>query len=219
MKAIVFDMDGVVLDSEGHWDVEEFSLFQKLVPGWNRKQHKKVVGLNIHDTFVILKGEGMRLDEASFAEQINAVAMNLYRNKAKVMAGFEDLAKGIKARRIPIGLVSSSRHTWIEFALKKNELENYFDYVTSSQEIKGPGKPAPDIYLLAAKKMGISPKDSIAVEDSANGVRAAKSAGFFTIGFRFGGNDDQDHSVADMDLRGFTKANNQKILSLLNKRS
>ena len=62
--------------------------------------------------------------------------------------------------------------------------------------------------------MGVSPKDCAAIEDSANGIKASKAAGLFTIGFRNGTNDDQDHSVADWDIKGFTDESNQKILSL-----
>jgi len=214
MKAIIFDMDGVVLDSERHWDAEEFSLFQKLVPEWGREKHKKVVGLNIRDTYKVLAKEGLQMPREEFSALIDKLAKNIYRTKAELMPGFKELKDELKKQKIPIGLASSSRFTWIEMALAKLGLEGFFDAITSSQEIKGQGKPAPDIYLLAAKKTGFSPKECVAVEDSANGVKAAKSAGCYTIGFRYGGNDDQDHSPADLDLRGFTSKNNQKILSL-----
>ena len=215
MKCIIFDMDGVMLDSEKHWDVEEFALFQKEVPGWNREKQKKMVGLNIPDTYKILKKEGLKMTEVEFSAQIDKLARNLYRTKAELMPGFLDLKAELVKRKIPVGLATSSRFTWIEMALAKCKLEGFFNSVTSSQEIKGQGKPAPDIYILAAKKLGFAPKDCIAVEDSANGVRAAKSAGCFTIGFRYGGNDDQNHSIADLDIRGFTPENNRKILELL----
>jgi len=215
LKALIFDMDGVMLDSEKHWDVEEFALFQKLVPGWNREKHKGVVGLNIPDTYKVLSKAGLTVPEQEFAKTIDRLAKNIYRTKAELMPGFLDLKNEIKKRKIPVGLASSSRSTWIDMALKKLELENFFNTITSSQEIKGQGKPAPDLYLLAAKKMGFKPEECVAIEDSGNGVKSAKSAGLFTIGFRYGGNDDQDHSMADLDIRGFTRENNQKIISLI----
>lgn len=215
MKAIIFDMDGVVLDSEKHWDAVEFELIKKFIPHWTKKMHReKVVGMNIHDQYRVLVKEGLKESEEKYTQLIDHLAKNIYRTKAELMPGFLNLKKEIERQKIPVGLATSSRFTWIEIALAKFGLENFFDSVTSSQEIKGQGKPAPDIYLLAAKKLGIPPKDCIAVEDSANGVRAAKSAGCFTIGFRYGGNDDQDHSMADLDIRGFTPENNQKILNL-----
>lgn len=215
MKAIIFDMDGVVLDTEKHWDNVEFELIKKLLPHWTKKMHReKVVGMNIHDQYKILAKEGLKESEEKYTQRIDRLAKNIYRTKAELMPGFLDLKKEIERQKIPVGLATSSRFTWIEIALAKFDLENFFDSITSSQEIKGQGKPAPDIYLLAAKKLGLPPKDCVAVEDSANGVRSAKAAGCFTIGFRYGGNDDQDHSVADMDIRGFTPRNSQKILNL-----
>ncbi len=214
MKAIIFDMDGVTVDSERHWDSREFALFKKLIPGWSREKQKRIVGLNIPDTYKVLKKEGFEMAEEEFSTQIDKLAKSLYRNKADLMPGFLDLKNELAKHKIPVGLASSSRLTWIEMVIKKFGLEGFFDSVTSSQEIKGPGKPAPDIYLLAAKKIGFPPKACVAIEDSANGVRSAKAAGFYTIGFRYGGNDDQDHSLADMDIRGFTEKNNQKILHL-----
>jgi HAD superfamily hydrolase (TIGR01509 family) len=214
MRAIIFDMDGVVLDSERHWDKEEFKLFAKLTPGWDREKHKQVVGLNIHDSFETLKNNGMELPESDFFETCNSLAMRIYRTKATVMPGFMDLANALQKKGIPVGLASSSRISWVVFALKKFSLDSFFYTITSSEEIKGRGKPAPDIYWLAASKMESVPSDCVAVEDSSNGVKAAKAAGLFTVGFRNGTNDDQDHSMADMDIRGFTEENNKKILDL-----
>ncbi len=214
MKAIIFDMDGVVFDSEQYWEVETLELFRKLVPSWSERKHREVVGLNVHDTFMILEKEGLSMPEELFTRRINELAMDIYRTKAKVMPGFVDLAKRIKEEGIPMGLASSSIHSWIRFALEKNNLEQFFQFITSAEEINGPGKPSPEIYLLAAKKMGFNPKECVAVEDSNNGVRAAKAAGLYTIGFRNGTNEDQDHKITDMDLRGFTVENNKAILDL-----
>jgi len=214
MKAIIFDMDGVVLDSEKHWDKEVFGLFKKLTGNWTREKHERIVGLNTHDLFGALKKSGIKMSEKVFSKEVDTIAMRIYRTKAEVMPGFIDLAKSLLKKGIAIGLASSSKISWITYALKKSKLTHYFFSISSSQEVKE-GKPDPDIYLLAAQKMGFPASDCVAVEDSANGVRAAKAAGCFTIGFRYGGNDDQDHLLADLDLRGFTPKNNQKILELL----
>ena len=211
MKAIIFDMDGVVLDSEKHWDKEVFGFFKKLAPGWNEKKHEAVVGLNTHDLFGAVKKSGSKMSAKDFAKAVDLIAMRIYRTKAEVMPGFVDLAKGLRKKGIPIGLASSSKISWVSYALKKSKLGHCFDFITSSEEVKE-GKPDPDIYLLATKKMRLRPRECVAIEDSANGVRAAKSASLFTVAFRNGTNDDQDHSVADMEIRGFTRGNNKKIL-------
>jgi HAD superfamily hydrolase (TIGR01509 family) len=214
MKAIIFDMDGVVLDSEKYWDGEVFKLFQKLTQNWTREKHEQVVGLNIHDLYGALEKNGIEMSEGDFFEEVNTIAMRIYRTKAEVMPGFVDLAKGLQKKGIRVGLASSSRISWIVYALKKNDLDSFFYIITSSEEIKH-GKPAPDIYLLAAQKVEFPPSECVGVEDSANGVKASKSAGLFTVALRNGTNDEQDHSPADMEIRGFTPENNKKILDLL----
>jgi len=214
MKAIIFDMDGVVLDSEKHWDKEVFRLFKKLAKNWTQEKHEQVVGMNTHDLFEALKRNGIEMSERDFTEAIETIAMRIYRTKAEVMPGFVDLAKALHKKGIPVGLASSSKFSWVDFALEKNKLAALFGTIASSQEVRH-GKPKPDIYLLETKRMKIGPSECVAIEDSANGVRAAKSAGLFTIAFRNGTNDDQDHSVADMEIRGFTSNNNKKILDLL----
>lgn len=214
MKAIIFDMDGVVLDSEKHWDKEVFKLFRKLSPGWNSKKHEQVVGLNTHDLFEALGRNGIRIAEKDFAETVETIAMRIYRTKAEVMPGLIHLLKALRKKGIPVGLASSSKISWIHYALEKSKLNTYFNWITSSEEVRE-GKPDPDIYVLAAKRMKIKPGDCVAIEDSANGVRAAKVAGLYTVAFRNGTNDEQDHSPADMEIRGFTPKNNEIILGLL----
>ena len=196
MKALIFDMDGVVIDSEKYWDAQEFGLFQKIIPEWNREKHKSVVGLNIPDTYKVLSKAGVTLSEQKFALTIDRLAKNIYRTKAELMPGFLDLKNEINKRKIPVGLASSSRFTWINMALKKLGLENFFDTITSSQEIKGQGKPAPDLYLLAAKKIGFKPNECVAIEDSANGLKASRGAGLATVITRTGYTDDHDFSGA-----------------------
>jgi len=214
MKAIIFDMDGVVLDSEKHWDKEVFGLFKKMTPKWNQEKHERVVGLNTHDLFAELNRDGTTMSERDFAEAIETIAMKIYRTKAEVMPGFVDLAKALRKKKVPIGLASSSKISWIAYALNATKLISYFDFISSSEEVKE-GKPDPDIYLLATKRMKVKPGECVAIEDSAIGVRAAKAANLYTVAFRNGTNDDQDHSSADIEIRGFTPENNKKILGLL----
>lgn len=208
-------MDGVVLDSERHWDKEVFRLFKKMTKNWTPEKHEKVVGLNIHDLYEVLKTSGIEMSEGDFFEEVNTIAMRIYRTKAEVMPGFVDLAKVLQKKGVRVGLASSSRISWIVYALKKFDLDPFFYTITSSEEIKGRGKPAPDIYLLAVSKLGLIPEECVAVEDSANGIKAAKSAGLYTVSLRNGTNDKQDHSISDLDIRGFTPENNRKILDLL----
>jgi len=122
----------------------------------------------------------------------------------------------LKKRGIPAGLASSSPGSWVEMAVERFNLSQYFRCVVSADDVGGRGKPSPDVYLEAVRRLGLSSDSCIAIEDSVNGMSAALSAGLYTIGFRNGHNTDADLSDADMIIEGFTEENIEGILSILN---
>jgi beta-phosphoglucomutase-like phosphatase (HAD superfamily) len=98
--------------------------------------------------------------------------------------------------------------------LQRFDLLESFKVVVSADELEGNGKPSPAIYLLTAKRLGVSPDRCIAIEDSKNGVLSAKNAGMFCIGFRNGFNDEQDLSRADMVIQRFVELDWQMLQCL-----
>jgi HAD superfamily hydrolase (TIGR01509 family) len=215
MKAIIFDMDGVILDSEFHWKKAELTLFQKLLPSWTKADQQKIMGLNVHDTYRKLANDyGLSLAHMEFLSRVEGIALEVYRKKADLMPDFVEFIKNIKSKKIPTALASSSLRQWIDIALKRFEIEMYFDFVVSNEDLDVPGKPAPDIYLYTAKKLGIKPADCLVIEDSKNGVMAAKAAGMYCVGFRNGFNKKQDLSSADVEIEGFKNMNNDKFFQL-----
>ncbi len=214
MKSIIFDMDGVLIDSERHWKKAELGFFNKLLPEWTKEDQQKIIGINVHDTYRILKTDyGLAIDEDTFISQVKKIALTIYREKASLLPGVIDLLMDIKQRDIPTALASSSLTEWIESVLQRFGLRHYFKFLISAENLDEKGKPAPDIYLHTAKRLGVEPKQCVVIEDSRHGVMAAKSAGMMCIGLRNGFNNPQDLSSADMELKGFTPENSQIILN------
>ncbi len=213
IKAVIFDMDGVIIDSEKHWKKAELTFFGKLLPSWTKEDQQKIIGINVNDTYRILANEyGLEMTHQEFLMRVNGIALEVYRNKCNLIDGFLDLIKKLKIKNYKIALASSSLNEWINIVLERFKLRPFFDVVVSAEDINAPGKPAPDIYLFTAKKLDIPPEECIVIEDSKHGVCAAKAARMTVIGFRNGFNEKQDLSVSDIELKGFTPINNQKIL-------
>lgn len=215
MKSVIFDMDGVMIDSEKHWKKAELSFFGELLPSWTKEDQQKIIGINVHETYRILANEyGLEITHKEFMRRVNGIALEIYRNKCGLIDGFLDLIKKLKTKNLKIALASSSLHEWIDITLERFELKPFFDVVVSAEDINVPGKPKPDIYLYTAKQINTDPKECVVIEDSHHGVQAAKSADMYCVGLRNGFNEKQDISISDIEINGFTPKNNQKLLNL-----
>ncbi len=204
MDAVIFDMDGVIVDSEIHWKTTEGFFLQSLAPAWNVNDQDKIIGLAVHDVYKMLVDTyQLQKTKAEFLELYLEMANKIYGQKVSLIKGFTELLARLHKNNIPVALASSSPRTWIDIVLQRFHLRESFKVVVSADELNGDGKPSPAIYLLTARQLGIRPERCIAIEDSKNGVLSAKNAGMFCIGFRNGFNDEQDLSRADKVIYGF----------------
>ncbi|KKS13235.1 MAG: hypothetical protein UU69_C0010G0010 [Candidatus Magasanikbacteria bacterium GW2011_GWA2_41_55] len=109
------------------------------------------------------------------------MALGIYKKEAKLLPDFLLLIKKLHGK-YKIALVSSSPFKWINPILRRFKIKKYFDEIISAEEMRdGHGKPHPAIYLFAARRLGVRPKDCLVFEDSVNGVKAAKAAGMFCV--------------------------------------
>ena len=215
MKAVIFDMDGVIMDSELHWKKAELTLFKKLLPKWTKADQQTILGLNVHDTFRKLSNDyGLTLNHMDFLKRVEGIALEVYRKRANLMPGFIDVIQNLKNKKIPVALASSSLREWIDIGLSRFNIKPYFDLIVSNEDLDVPGKPAPAIYLHTAKLLNVKPSDCVVIEDSKNGVMSAKNAGMYCIGFRNGFNNKQDLSKSDLEVEGFKNLNNDKFFNL-----
>ena len=215
MDAVIFDMDGVIVDSEIHWKTTEGYFLQSLIPTWSIDDQDKILGLGVHDLYALLASTyQLQKTKEQFLELYQEMANVIYGQKVSLIEGFTELLSALHANHIPVALASSSPWTWINIMLERFNLRESFQAIVSADELEGEGKPSPAIYLLTAKRLGVSPTRCIAIEDSKNGVLSAKNAGMYCIGFRNGFNDEQDLSRADMIIQHFAELDWQTLRQL-----
>jgi len=185
-EAVLFDMDGVLVDTEPHWhDLWHDHVFPDAVDG--EPTLDDVTGRNYGEALHDLDAEyGLERDVADYEELLTEKAESLYVSEAGGSAAVHDLFEAVRERGLAVGIVSSSPEPWIEGVAERFGLGPP-DLLLSAAEIEGPGKPEPDVYEHAAAELGIAPADCVVVEDSGNGVRAAAAAGATVIQFELSG--------------------------------
>jgi HAD superfamily hydrolase (TIGR01509 family) len=215
LRAMIFDMDGVLVDSELHWKQVEGYFLHSLVPGWRPQDQEKIIGLSVHSVYEMLVADyGLKGTKEEFLKRYHEMAREIYQKRVSLIKPFPHLLKVLKARGVPTALASSSPRLWIGMMLDRFNLGDSFDVVISADELEGKGKPAPDIYLLTARRLGVEPVECLVIEDSRNGVLSAKAARMYCIGFRNGFNEEQELSEADEVLDSADKIAD-RVLSLL----
>ena len=184
MKAVIFDMDGVLADSQPYHfkaDIETMSEYGVVK---DQKFYEKFAGTLTSDRMRILK-DLFKLDipvEEMVKKREDMILEIMAREDIKPVSGIPEFLKSIKNRGLKTAVASSSGYDLIGLILSRLEISEYFDSITSGNDVKR-GKPDPDVFLLAAERIGVNPRDCFVVEDSENGVRAAKAAGMTAIGY------------------------------------
>jgi HAD superfamily hydrolase (TIGR01509 family) len=179
-QAVIFDLDGVLLDSEQRWNEVKEALVREAGGTWAEEAPRTMMGMSSPEWSAYLRDE-LRVPLA--LEEINADVVR--RMQDGYAAGLPLLPGAVEtvrrlADRWPLGLASSSNREIIDVFLDASGLRDAFGATVSSEEVAR-GKPAPDVYLAAAERLGFAPERCVAIEDSANGLRAAAAAGMPVI--------------------------------------
>jgi HAD superfamily hydrolase (TIGR01509 family) len=204
-KAVIFDMDGVLVNSEPFYVEVEQTNFRQLGLEISEKEHQTYQGTATDQMWKIIKERhSLKQPVDELVEMTNSLVTPYFNSLEEMepMPGVEQLIKKLKEKGFPLALASSSTPDVIDIILKKTGLRKYFDVVVNSQ-LAGASKPEPDIFMLAAKKLAVHPKKCLVIEDSTNGIKAAKSAGMFCIAFAGPGSELQDQSQADLIVTDF----------------
>lgn len=181
-KAFLFDMDGVLINSERMWQTHGVDFSRKLYGDKIVDAMGDTVGVSLDHEYAIAKQHGFNMDLNEYYKRYDEQAAKMYA-LSTITDGLADLIQFLKQNEYTTGIVSSSRRPWIEIVLAKMGDKNLFDYTISLNEAGLPSKPAPDGYLRAMKDIGAVPSTTIILEDSNNGIRSAKASGAFVIGF------------------------------------
>ena len=176
IEAVVFDLDGVLLDSEQVWDEAREQLAKERGGRWHDEAQKDMMGMSSTEWSRYMH-ERIGLPEAP--EEINREVVERlsasYREHLPALPGAKEAVERLAARW-RLGLASSSNRELIDLALELLGVKQFFAVTVSSEEVAR-GKPAPDVYLEAVRRLGVEPAHAAAVEDSSNGILAAKAAG------------------------------------------
>ena len=204
-NAVIFDMDGVLVNSEPFYVEVEQKNFRQLGLFISSEEHQTYQGTATDRMWQLIKERhGIVQTVEDLVEMTNNLVTPYFHSLEKMepMPGVGNLIEKLKEKGVPLALASSSYADVIEIILQKTGLKKYFDVVVSSQ-MAGASKPEPDIFLLAAEKLGIQPEKCLVIEDSTNGIKAAKTAGMFCVAFAGPGSELQDQSQADLIIGNF----------------
>ena len=203
MKAVIFDMDGVIIDSEPFWQKAEFEVFSSLGVTLNTEFTNRTKTMTTVEVtkfwYEKFPWESKSLEEVE--EMVVSRVMHLVEQDGSEINGIESFIKKLKDNGFKIGLATNSPYKIIPVVLEKAGIAEYFDIIFSAEFVPL-GKPDPAIYLMTSKELGIKPENCIVIEDSYSGMMAAKMAGMKVVAFT-NGNEDLNLSLADYTMESF----------------
>lgn len=208
MKAVIFDMDGVLVDSQPYHFKADIDTMAEYGVIKDQKFYEAFAGTLTSDRMRILK-DLFKLDipvEEMVKKREDMILEIMAREDIKPVSGIPEFLKSIKNRGLKTAVASSSGYDLIGLILSRLGISEYFDSITSGNDVKR-GKPDPDVFLLAAERIGVNPRDCFVVEDSENGVKAAKSAGMKALGYINPTSGYQCLDMADFITDDFKKVN------------
>ncbi len=202
-RAVIFDLDGVLWDGEPLYH-EAFNIV--LAPYGHRvsdDDYDQIIGLSVEACWEWLR-DRFNLSEplAPFLRAYNEIVLRLLKRPVEPLPGARPLIEELRRRGVPIAVASASLRQWVDATLRGLGLQDAFDTTVSASDVNN-GKPAPDLFLAAAHRLGVAPQDCLAVEDTLAGVRSAKAAGMFAIQLRAASTALPPLDEADLVLESF----------------
>jgi HAD superfamily hydrolase (TIGR01509 family) len=180
IEAVVFDLDGVIVDSEQVWDAAREALARERGGRWHERAQQDMMGMSssewsryMHDVI------GLKDPPEEISAEVVRRLEATYRKELPLIDGAPEAVARL-AERWPLGVASSSNRPIIDLVLELAGLDRFFKATVSSEEVAR-GKPSPDVYLEAARRLGADPAKTAAIEDSRNGIMSAKAAGMRVI--------------------------------------
>jgi HAD superfamily hydrolase (TIGR01509 family) len=217
-SAVIFDMDGVLVDTEPIYIDINRHLFKELGVEMSEERIMSYVGVPAKRMWAEIRRDFLlpeSLDELIQAERSEQWQRMSAMTLLPPTDGVVPFLKQLMNAGIRRAIASSTALDLVQLIISKALIGRYFEVVISSDAVKE-GKPAPDIFLCAASELGCAPSECVVVEDSPHGIRGAKRAGMKTVGFANQLSSNLDLSEADMVITDFATASVVKIMELLN---
>ncbi len=208
IEAVIFDMDGVIIDSEELWKKAENEVFSSVGVKLSDELCKITEAMTTSEVtsfwFEKYPWENKSLEEIE--QGVISRVAHLIAEEGKAIDGIDKLIRDLKTKGYKIGLATNSPSCLIPVVLEKLAIDKYFD-ATSSAEHELEGKPSPDVYLTTAEKLNVKPENCVAIEDSHSGLLAAKKAGMKTVHINTNKQDSKSIEIADFTIINYCKIN------------
>ena len=176
IEAVVFDLDGVLVDSEQAWDGARRELVEERGGTWTEGAEIDMLGMSSREWPVYLRDRlGLDMEPADISTAVVARMLAGYRKRLPLIPGAVEAVERMAARW-PLGLASSSNREVIDVVLEQAGIAPHFRATVSSEEVTR-GKPSPDVFVEAARRLGVDPAACAAIEDSHTGILSARAAG------------------------------------------
>jgi HAD superfamily hydrolase (TIGR01509 family) len=180
MRAVVFDLDGVIVDSEPVWEEVRRAFVADHGGQWQPDSQRRLMGMSTQEWSRYLSDElGVGLAPEEVARGVIERMGERYHRELPLLPGAVDAVRRM-ARHWPLGLASSSPRSLIDRVVAEAGLAGAFAAALSTEEVPR-GKPAPDVYRIVAERLGVEPGSCLAIEDSSNGLRSAAAAGMTVV--------------------------------------
>lgn len=214
VKALIFDMDGVIVDSEPFHLLAYQEFFQPFAVHYTEEDNREFLGCkDLSMAAILIKRFKLPHTPESMVRCKEQILCRLLKDNSRPRPGLYEVLKEARSLDLPMAVASSATLATIELVVDTLCIRDYFATLTSGDEVSH-GKPAPDIFLLAAGRLAVESGYCLVVEDTLNGIRAAKAAGMHCVAIPCEATRHQDHSLADfslasleqLDLRALTQA-------------
>ena len=219
IKTVLFDMDGVIVDTEPVHRFAYFEHFKELGIDVTEEMFTTYTGNSTRNVFQRIKEHfGLDHEVESLIQRKRSIFNDAfdYKEDLTLLEGVEDLIKDLHSNGIQMILASSASKVTIDRVFRRFNLHQYFSHIVSGEDFPK-SKPDPAIFLHAAKLSGDSRDQCIVIEDSTNGVKAANAANIFCIGYRSFHSKLQNLETADMIISKFSEIDAAKVRSITGK--
>lgn len=214
LKAIIFDMDGVIIDDENiHQEAWRILCKRKGISLKQSDFKNNINGKTSKDILTHLFKKELDAEEFEMTslEKIN-ITIELLKNRMEPTQGLHEILESIYEKKIPMAIATSSRNKFVAFVLDQLNIRKYFKIIATAHDVKI-GKPNPEIYLKTAERLQVNPRNCVVFEDSLSGIKSAKAAGMRVIGIATT-HPREELNSADLAVKSFNEINIEKLKAL-----